>query len=215
MTHTLQVLHTLQWHHPSKTGRALAQAPTRDCHSYTHTLLGGVDDVFVSSNDSPMKVQENTALLSSCGLAGAPLRVSLLGLGGKECSGCVHRADAEDVGLSTPSLPVVQLFVCDLRPCLAGAEKPKSPKATAAAPIQPEPSHLESKGRCRSICGRGIKTDSTYYTLLSLPYNTLSANAPIKQASLRSCTLSLIERKVEALGNLNKVYRAHFAWPAL
>ena len=41
MTHTLQVLHTLQWHHPG--GRALlqlAQAPTQDYHSYTHTLLG-------------------------------------------------------------------------------------------------------------------------------------------------------------------------------
>ena len=41
MTHALQVLHTLQWHHPG--GRALgqlAQAPTQDYHSYTHTLLG-------------------------------------------------------------------------------------------------------------------------------------------------------------------------------
>ena len=39
MTHALQVLHTLQWHHPG--GRALgqlAQAPTQDYHSYTHTL---------------------------------------------------------------------------------------------------------------------------------------------------------------------------------
>ena len=37
MTHALQVLHTLQWHHPG--GRALlqlAQAPTQDYHSYTH-----------------------------------------------------------------------------------------------------------------------------------------------------------------------------------
>ena len=40
MTHALQVLHTLQWHHPG--GRALGQltqAPTQDYHSYTHTLL--------------------------------------------------------------------------------------------------------------------------------------------------------------------------------
>ena len=45
MTHALQVLHTLQWHHPG--GRALlqlAQAPTQDYHSYTHALLGGVED---------------------------------------------------------------------------------------------------------------------------------------------------------------------------
>ena len=77
------------------------------------------------------------------------------------------------------------------------------------------PSHLKSKGRCRSVCSGGTKTDSTCYTLLSLPYNTLSTNAPIKQASLRSSTRSLIDRRVEPLGNLNKVYRAHFAWPTL
>ena len=41
MTHALQVLHTLQWHHHG--GRALgqlAQASTQDYHAYTHTLLG-------------------------------------------------------------------------------------------------------------------------------------------------------------------------------
>ena len=35
----------LQWHHPD--GRALlqlAQVPTQDYHSYTHALLGGVED---------------------------------------------------------------------------------------------------------------------------------------------------------------------------
>ena len=35
----------LQWHHPG--GRALlqlAQAPTQDYHSYTHSLLGGVEE---------------------------------------------------------------------------------------------------------------------------------------------------------------------------
>ena len=46
-------------------------------------------------------------------------------------------------------------------------------------------------------------------------YNTLSTNAPIKQAGLRSSTRSLIEHGVQPLGNLNKVYRAHFAWPTL
>ena len=54
-----------------------------------------------------------------------------------------------------------------------------------------------------------------YYTLVRWPYNTLSTNAPIKQASLGSSTRSLIECGVEPLGNLNKVYRAHFAWPTL
>ena len=79
----------------------------------------------------------------------------------------------------------------------------------------PLPSHLKDKGRCRSVCSGKTKTDSTCYTLLNLPYNTLSTNTPIKQASLRSSTRSLIERGVEPLGNLNKVYRAHFAWPTL
>ena len=46
----------LQWHHPG--GRAplqLAQAPTQDYHSYTHSLLGGVDDQVVSPNVPPVK----------------------------------------------------------------------------------------------------------------------------------------------------------------
>ena len=67
----------------------------------------------------------------------------------------------------------------------------------------------------KAICSGEIKTISTYYTLLRWPYNTLSTNAPIKQASLRNSTRSLIQRGVEPLGNLNKVYRAHFAWPNL
>ena len=56
MTHALQVLHSLQWHHPG--GRALlqlAQAPTQDYHSYTHALLGGVEDNVVGGNDPPVK----------------------------------------------------------------------------------------------------------------------------------------------------------------
>ena len=71
MTHALQVLHPLQWHHPG--GGALlqlAQAPTQDYHSYTHTLLGVVEEHVVGPNDPPVKEQENTALLSNCGLTG-------------------------------------------------------------------------------------------------------------------------------------------------
>ena len=52
-------------------------------------------------------------------------------------------------------------------------------------------------------------------------YNTLSANTlknqlPLssKQA-LRDSSGSLKERTEEPLGSLNKVYRAHFAWPTL
>ena len=46
----------LQWHHPG--GRALlqlAQAPTQGYHSYTHALLGGIEDRVVSPDDPPVK----------------------------------------------------------------------------------------------------------------------------------------------------------------
>ena len=113
MTHALQVLHTLQWHHPG--GRALlqlAQAPTQDYHSYTHTLLGGVEEEDTSPSGAPVRLQENKGLLSVCGLTGTPQRVSLLGLGGKGCSCSVHSVDAEGVGLRLPLLANSQLVVC-------------------------------------------------------------------------------------------------------
>ena len=87
MTHALQVLHTLQWHHPG--GRALlqlAQAPTQVYHSYMHALLGGVEGEVTSPSGSPVTLQENTELLSVCDLTGTPQRVSLLELGAKQCS---------------------------------------------------------------------------------------------------------------------------------
>ena len=114
-------------------GRALAQlaqAPTQDYHSYTHPLLGNVGEEVTSPNGSPVRWQENTELLSFCGLTGTPQRVSLLGLGGKECSFGVHGAYVDGVGL--PALPQAkaELFVwCVQRPCLAGQKK------IAAAPI--------------------------------------------------------------------------------
>ena len=53
----------LQWHHPG--GRALlqlAQAPTPDYHSYTHTLLRVVEEHVVVPNDPPVKkTRENSA----------------------------------------------------------------------------------------------------------------------------------------------------------
>ena len=113
MTHALQVLRTLQWHHPG--GRALlelAQAPTQDYHSYTHALLGVVEDEVMSPNGSPVRLQENTELLSICGLTGTPQRVSLLGLGGKECPFGVHSVNVEDVGLRSPLLDESQFVIC-------------------------------------------------------------------------------------------------------
>ena len=119
---------------------------------------------------------------------------------------CVHSVDGDEVGLHSPLLVELQLFVffCDPRSIVW--------RCQSELHQSPLPSHLKSKGGCRSVRSGGTKTDSTCYTLLSLPYNTLSTNAPMKQASLRSSTSSLIERKVEPLGNPNKVYRAHFAW---
>ena len=113
MTHALQVLHNLQWHHPG--GRALlqlAQAPTQDYHSYTHALLGGVEGEVTSPSGSPVRSQENTELLSVCGLTGTPQRVSLLELGGKECSFGVHSVNVEDIGLRLPLLAGSQFVVC-------------------------------------------------------------------------------------------------------
>ena len=54
--HAPQVLNTLQRQHPG--GRALlllVQAPTQDYHSYTHALLGGVEDKVVGPNYPPVK----------------------------------------------------------------------------------------------------------------------------------------------------------------
>ena len=113
MTHALQVLHSLQWHHPG--GRALlqlAQALTQDYHSYTHALLGGVGEDVTSPNGSPVRLQENTELLSICGLTGTPQCVFRLGLGGKECSFGVHSVNVEDVGLRSPLLAESQFVVC-------------------------------------------------------------------------------------------------------
>ena len=112
MTHALQVLHTLQWHHPG--GRALlqlAQAPTQDYHSCTHPLLGGVEEEDTSPSGSAVRLQENTELLSVRGLTGTPQRVSLLGLGGKGCSYGVHSVSVEDVWLRLPLLAESQLVV--------------------------------------------------------------------------------------------------------
>ena len=102
----------------------LAQAPTQAYHSYTHALLGGVDEEVTSPNGSPVRWQENPELLSVCGLTGTPQRVSLLGLGGKECFFGMQGADVDGVGL--PALPQAEaeLFVwCVQRPCLAGQKK--------------------------------------------------------------------------------------------
>ena len=113
MTHALQVLHALQWHHPG--GQALQQlahAPTEDYNSYTHALLAGVEGEVTSPSGSPVRLQEKTELPSVCGLTGTPQCVSLLGLEGKECSFGVHSAYIDGVGLPALSQAEAELFLC-------------------------------------------------------------------------------------------------------
>ena len=77
----------LQWHHPG--GRALlqlAQALTQDYHSYTHSLLGGVEDQVASPNDPPVKkTREHSAAKQLLANRGRHNAFPLLGLGGKRC----------------------------------------------------------------------------------------------------------------------------------
>ena len=71
------------------------------------------------------------------------------------------------------------------------------------------------------VDGVGLKPHSPYYTVLSVTYNTLSANTlknqlPLSSTqALRDSSGSLKERTKEPLGSLNKVYGAHFPWPTL
>ena len=89
-----------------------AQAPTQAYYSYTHTLLGVVEEHVPGPNGPPVKVQENTVLLSDCGLTGTALRVSLSGLGVNKCSVCVHSIYDDVVRLSSPPLAEVQFVGC-------------------------------------------------------------------------------------------------------
>ena len=111
----------------------------------------------------------------------------------------MQSVEGDEVGLNSPLLIELQLFVFVIRAAYFSAVK----EGLHQSPL---PSHLKNKGGCRSVGSGGTKTDSTCYTLLSLPYNTLSTNAPMKQASLKSSTRSLRDRRVEPLGNLNKGY---------
>ena len=89
-----------------------AQALSQAYHSYTHTLLGVGEEHVSGPSGPPVKGQENTALISDCGLRGTPLRLSLSGPGGKECSVGLHSVYDEQVGLSSPLLAEVQFVDC-------------------------------------------------------------------------------------------------------
>ena len=58
--------------------------------------------------------QENTVLLSNCGLTGTSQHVSQLGLGGKRRTGGVHSVDVDGVKLPSPLLAEAQLIDCGI-----------------------------------------------------------------------------------------------------
>ena len=93
-------------------------------------------------------------------------------------------ADVDEVGL--PALPQAERVtcLCDLRPCLAGHKKKC---CCTTHPTCPPVKQRQMKGRLR----RRNQGTLQVYTLLSVPYNTLSANTLhgaatlIKQASVK------------------------------
>ena len=75
-------------------------------------LQGGHGKDVTSPTGPPVKVQENTALLSDCGLTGMSPHVYLSELGGKECSVCANNVYDDEAGLSSPPLAEVQFVDC-------------------------------------------------------------------------------------------------------
>ena len=113
--------------------------------------------------------QENTALLSNCGLTGTSQHVSLLGLGGKGCSCCVHSADVDGVELPSPLLAEAQSFDCVNSAVYFST-------AQGTAPITCVPLPPVQQRSMDWVQDGGTKTHSTYYTLLGVPPNTLFLN---------------------------------------
>ena len=113
VTHTLQVLHSLQWHQPSKDERALRpKSLSLACHSYTHTLLGSVDECVTGPRGLPVKGTREPSATKRLWPNRDATTHSLSGLRGKECSGCVHSEDVKVVGLPSPHLAEVQFGDC-------------------------------------------------------------------------------------------------------
>ena len=89
-----------------------ALALTQCYHSYTHTLPEVVIEEVSGPGGPPVEVQENTALLSDCGLTGTSEHVSMSGLGGKKCSISLHSVNDDEAGLSPPLLAEAGFVVC-------------------------------------------------------------------------------------------------------
>ena len=89
------------------------QAPTQEYHSYTHTLMGVVEEHVVGPNDPAVKkTREHSAAKQLLPNRGRHNAFPLLGLGGKRCSYCLHCVDVDGVGL--PALPQAKAesFIC-------------------------------------------------------------------------------------------------------
>ena len=89
-----------------------ARALTQAYNFHTHTLLGVVKEEVPGPGGPAVKVQENKALLSDCGLKGTSQDVTLSRPGGRKCSISVHSVDDDEVELSPPLLAEAQFVVC-------------------------------------------------------------------------------------------------------
>ena len=174
MTHTLQVLHSLQWHQPSKDERALRPKRSPWLATPTHTrYLVVLMNVSQALEAYLRRGKENTALLSDCGLTGTPLRIALSGLRGKDCSSCVHSVDVEVVGLPSPLLAEVQFGDCVTSPRFSLGRKVQSRRRQLQLHQFTVTCRPVKQRQMTWVRDGGTKTASTYYTLLRLPYNTL------------------------------------------
>ena len=89
---------------------------------------------------------------------------------------CVHSVYVEDIGLHLPLTAELQFFDCVISAHFSLGEKFKSRRKQlqlrqfilTCPPVKQRRMDLASGG--------GTKTASTYYTLLMLPYNTLSTH---------------------------------------
>ena len=102
----------------------------------------------MSPNDPPVRRQENTALLSNCALTGTPQGGSLLGLGGKGCSCCVHSVDVDGVELPSPLLAEVQSIVCVISTLVQQGKK-KMGRCCTNHPTCPPVKQRQMKGCLR------------------------------------------------------------------
>ena len=92
-----------------------AMGPIEACYAYTHMLLGGKIEEDIGPSGPVVRIQENTALLSSCGLAGTQLCVSPAKAWRKEVLSLCALRDV-NVVLERVLLPDILSCWCDPHP---------------------------------------------------------------------------------------------------